>query len=314
MRALITGGAGFIGSHLAETLLEQGWSVEIIDDLSTGRNFNLNKLQSTFYCGSVLNRYLITKLIDRADVVFHLAAVVGVQLVLKDPINTIKTNIETTEIVLELCAKKNIPVLLASTSEVYGKSNAPLFREDGDLILGTTSNSRWCYANTKIIDEFLALAYFQLGLPTVIVRLFNTIGPRQSGQYGMVVPRFVQQATTDQPITVYGDGTQFRSFTWVKDVTKALTQLIQTPAAYGEVFNIGHTKQISILDLAYKIKDMTNSKSEIIFVSYENAFKNAGFEDMQRRCPDLTKIKTLIGYEPSFDLNQILTEIIKDTK
>jgi UDP-glucose 4-epimerase len=243
-------------------------------------------------------------------VVFHLAATVGVRLIVEAPVRTIETNIKATEVVLELASRKKKPVLLSSTSEVYGKLGKEAFSEEDDLVLGPTSRARWCYAASKIIDEFLARAYWkERGLPTVVVRLFNTIGPRQTGQYGMVVPRFIRQALRGEPITVYGDGTQKRSFTWVGDVVEALIALIQQPQAYGEVFNVGHTKQISIHELAVLVKEMTRSRSEIVFVPYEEAYE-AGFEDMPRRLPDLTKLKHLIGYEPTRSLSEMLERII----
>lgn len=313
-RALITGGAGFIGSHLAEALLTEGWEVEIIDDLSTGSIENIAHLKGerrfAYVLDTVLNRPLMLELVDRADVVFHLAAAVGVRLIVERPVHTIETNIKATELVLELCAKKKKPVLITSTSEVYGKLDHPKFREDDDLVLGPTSRFRWCYAASKIIDEFLAKAYFkEKGLPTVVVRLFNTIGPRQTGQYGMVVPRFVRQALMGEPITVYGDGSQKRSFTWVGDVVGALIRLIQHPKAYGEVFNVGHSKEISIYELAVIVKEMAESPSEIVFVPYEEVYE-PGFEDMPRRLPDLAKIRALIGYEPSMDLREMLKRVI----
>jgi Nucleoside-diphosphate-sugar epimerases len=252
-RALITGGAGFIGSHLTEALLERGWRVEVIDDLSTGSIRNIEHLKGhpgfSYVLDTVMNRPLMAELVDRADVIFHLAAAVGVRLIVEAPVHTIETNIKATEVVLELAARKKKPVLLSSTSEVYGKLNKEKFSEEDDLVLGPTSRSRWCYAASKIIDEFLARAYWkEKGLPTVVVRVFNTIGPRQTGQYGMVVPRFVRQALLRQPITVYGNGRQRRSFTWVGDVVEAMIRLIQEPRAYGEVFNVGHTEEISIYE------------------------------------------------------------------
>ncbi|MFN3929793.1 MAG: NAD-dependent epimerase/dehydratase family protein, partial [Thermoflexus sp.] len=258
-RALITGGAGFIGSHLAENLLEQGWRVEIIDDLSTGSIENIEHLKGnpnfSYVLDTVLNRPLMLELVDRADVIFHLAAAVGVRMIVEHPVHTIEVNIKSTELVLELASRKRKVVLLSSTSEVYGKLDKPKFSEEDDLVLGPTSRARWCYAASKIVDEFLAKAYFkEKGLPVVVVRLFNTINPRQTGQYGMVVPRFVRQALRGEPITVYGDGTQRRSFTWVGDVVKAMIALVQTPKAYGEVINIGHTKDISIYELAVLVK------------------------------------------------------------
>jgi UDP-glucose 4-epimerase len=313
-RALITGGAGFIGSHLAEALLQQGWTVEVLDDLATGSIKNITHLKSrpgfSYVLDTVMSRALMLELIDRADVIFHLAAAVGVRLIVEEPVRTIETNIKATELMLELCARKRKPILLTSTSEVYGKLDKPKFSEEDDVVLGPTSRARWCYAASKIIDEFLAKAYFkERGLPAVVVRLFNTIGPRQTGQYGMVAPRFVKQALSGEPITVYGDGTQRRSFTWVGDVVEAMIKLIQYPAAYGEVFNIGHTEEISIYELAELVKMMTDSASEIVFIPYEQAYES-GFEDMARRLPDLSKIQRTIGYRPTLGLPQMLEGII----
>jgi UDP-glucose 4-epimerase len=312
--ALITGGAGFVGSHLSEALLERGWTVEVVDDLSTGRIDNIGHLKGhphfSYVLDSVMNRSLMLELVDRADVTFHLAAAVGVRLIVEKPVHTIETNIKATELVLELAARKAKPLLLASTSEVYGKLDKPRFSEDDDVILGPTSRARWCYAASKIIDEFLARAYFkEKGLPAVVVRLFNTIGPRQTGQYGMVVPRFVRLALAGQPIPVYGDGTQRRSFTWVGDVVGAMLALITHPKAYGEVFNIGHTDDISIHELAVMVRKMTGSASEITLVPYEQAYE-AGFEDMARRLPDISKIHRLIGYRPALDLPEMLDRVI----
>jgi UDP-glucose 4-epimerase len=313
-KALITGGAGFIGSHLAESLLDRRWAVEVIDDLSTGSIDNIAHLKDnprfSYVLDTAMNRPVMLELVDRADVVFHLAAAVGVQLIVESPVRTIETNIKISELVLELCAQKRKPVLVASTSEVYGKLDRQKFNEEDDLVLGATSRSRWCYAASKIIDEFLARAYFvEKNLPTVVVRLFNTVGPRQTGQYGMVVPRFVQQALSGDPITVYGDGTQQRSFTWVGDVVEALIALIENPKAWGEVFNIGHYTEISILELANLVKQMTDSQSEIVLVSYEQAYE-AGFEDMHRRLPDLARIEEFVGYKPTLDLREMLERII----
>lgn len=317
-KALITGGAGFIGSHLAEALLARDWRVELIDDLSTGSIENIDHLKEnpcfSYSLDTVMNRGLMIELVDRADVVFHLAAAVGVQLIVEQPVRTIETNIRSTELVLELCAKKKKPVLVASTSEVYGKLDSPKFSEDDDLIMGSTSKSRWCYAASKIIDEFLSKAYFkEKGLPSICVRLFNTIGPRQTGQYGMVVPRFVRQALQDNPITVYGDGLQSRSFTWVGDVVNAFLALIENEKAYGEVFNIGHRKEITIADLAKTIMAMTESKSAVEYIPYEKAYEE-GFEDMPRRLPDISKVHELIGYEPTLDLPEMLERVIQCEK
>jgi UDP-glucose 4-epimerase len=313
---LITGGAGFIGSHLAEALLERGDAVQVIDDLSTGSIQNIVHLKShprfSYVLDTVMNRPFMLELVDGADVVFHLAAAVGVRLIVEQPVRTIETNIKATELILELCARKQKPVLLASTSEVYGKLDKPKFSEEDDVVLGPTSRARWCYAASKIIDEFVAIAYFrEKGFPAVIVRLFNTIGPRQTGQYGMVVPRFVCQALLGEPITVYGDGTQRRSFTWVGDVVNAMMALIEHPGAYGEVFNIGHTKEIAIRELAALVQEIVGSRSEIRFVPYEQAYE-AGFEDMPRRLPDISKIQQLIGYRPTLELPEMLERIIAD--
>jgi UDP-glucose 4-epimerase len=257
-----------------------------------------------------MNRPLLLELVDRADVVFHLAAAVGVQLIVERPVWTIETNIKASELVLELCARKRKPVLLSSTSEVYGKLAKHTFGEEDDLVLGSTSRSRWCYAASKIIDEFLAKAYFkEKGLPTVVLRIFNTIGPRQTGQYGMVVPRFVRQALSGRPLTVYGDGTQRRSFTWVGDVVNAMMALIDNPQAHGELFNVGHTQQIRIHDLAVLIKETIKSQSDIVFVPYEQAYEK-GFEDMPHRLPDISKLQRLIGYQPSLNLPEMLERII----
>jgi UDP-glucose 4-epimerase len=313
-RALITGGAGFVGSHLAESLLEGGWSVAVIDDLSTGSIDNIRHLKDhprfSYVIDSVLNRGLTAELVDRADVVFHLAAAVGVRLIVEQPIRTIETNIRATELVLELAGKKGKTVLIASTSEVYGKLDRHPFSEDDDIVLGPTSRSRWCYAASKIIDEFLALAYAnERGLPVTVLRLFNTIGPRQTGQYGMVVPRFVRQALAGEPMTVYGDGSQRRSFTWVGDVVDAMARVVRTPGAMGEVFNVGHTRETSILELAELIRDRCGSDSEIRFIPFEEAYA-PGFEDMPRRVPDIDKLRRAIGYEPSLDLPEMIDRIV----
>ncbi len=313
-RALITGGAGFVGSHLAEALLDRGSAVQVVDDLSSGSIENIQPFKShpcfSYVIDTVMNRPLLAELVDRADVIFHLAAAVGVRLIVEEPVRTIETNIKATELVLELAAKKQKTVLLSSTSEVYGKLDRPRFSEEDDLVLGPTSRARWCYAASKIIDEFLTKAYYkEKGLPTTVVRVFNTIGPRQTGQYGMVVPRFVHQALAGEPITIYGDGTQRRSFTWVGDVVQAMMTLVEHPQAYGQVFNIGHTKDISIHELAMMVKAMMKSPSEITFVPYEQAYE-AGFEDMPRRLPDIRKVQSLIGYRPTLDLPEMLERII----
>ena len=313
-RALITGGAGFIGSHLTESLVKDGWQVHVIDDLSTGSMDNVVHLKAhpgvSYTIGSATDEYAMSQLVDWADVVFHLAAAVGVRLIIDQPVRTIRTNIKATEVVLDLAARKNKRVLVASTSEVYGKLDRPSFAETDDLVLGSTARSRWCYAASKIIDEFLAIAYArEKGVPVTVTRLFNSIGPRQTGRYGMVVPRFVQQALSGDPITVYGDGTQRRSFTWVGDVVAAMVKLVQHPGSVGEVFNIGHTKEISICDLARLVRKLAGSRSEIVFVPFEEAYE-AGFEDMPRRILDISKLQRLIGYRPTLSLPEMLTRII----
>jgi len=314
-RALVTGGAGFVGSHLAESLLERGWDVTVIDDLSTGSIDNIAHLKGhpsfSYTIDTVLNRPLLAELVDRADQVFHLAAAVGVRLIVEQPVRTIETNIKATELVLELAAKKHKRVLLASTSEVYGKQESHPFSESDDVVLGPTSKSRWCYAASKMIDEFLAIAYAtEQSLPVTIMRLFNTIGPRQTSQYGMVVPRFVKQALRGQPITVYGDGTQRRSFTWVGDVVKAMITLNCHPEAPGEVFNLGHEKETSIHNLAVLVRERTGSDSGIVFVPFEEAYA-PGFEDMPRRLPDISKLQDLIGYRPTMDLPEMIDRVIE---
>jgi UDP-glucose 4-epimerase len=314
MRVLITGGAGFVGSHLSEALLERGDEVYVLDDLSTGSIDNITHLKSHprfhYTIDSVTNEPVLAELIDRCDTVVHLAAAVGVKLIVEQPVRTIETNVHGTEVVLKLANKKKKLVLIASTSEVYGKSAKVPFSEDNDLVLGPSSKHRWAYACSKLIDEFLALAYWkERKLPVIIVRLFNTVGPRQSGQYGMVVPNFVRQALAGEPITVFGDGTQSRSFTYVGDVVRAVVALINEPRAVGQVFNIGNGTEISIRDLAERIKTMAGSASPIVTIPYDQAYEE-GFEDMPRRVPDISKIRALIGYEPTVELDGILTRVI----
>jgi UDP-glucose 4-epimerase len=315
MKVLITGGAGFIGSHLAEALLDRGDEVQVLDDLSTGSIENIEHLKGAkgfrYTIDTVMNEPVTAELVDRVDTVVHLAAAVGVRLIVESPVHTIETNVHGTETVLKLANKKKKRVLVASTSEVYGKSAAFPFREDADLVMGPTNKGRWSYACSKAIDEFLALAYYkEKKLPVVVVRLFNTVGPRQTGRYGMVIPNFVRQALASQPLTVYGDGSQRRCFTDVSDVVKALLGLIDHPDAAGEVFNIGSQQEISILELANKVKEMTNSSSDVVFVPYEKAYEE-GFEDMLRRIPDTTKIAKLIGYRPTVSLEKILERVIE---
>lgn len=313
-KCLITGGAGFVGSHLAETLLARGDTVYVVDDLSTGSVENVEHMKNDrrfhYTIDSVMNERVLAELVDRVDIVFHLAAAVGVKLIVESPVNTIETNVHGTEMVLKLANKKKKKVLIASTSEVYGKSNVVPFREDADLVMGATTKGRWSYACSKAIDEFLALAYHkEKRLPVVIVRLFNTVGPRQTGRYGMVVPNFVKQALLGHPITVFGDGGQSRCFTYVADVVDALMRLADHPDAVGGVFNVGNDREeISILDLATRVKERTGSRSEIARIPYDQAYEE-GFEDMQRRVPDLGKIKALIGYEPKVHLDEIIDNV-----
>ncbi|MEO8499607.1 MAG: GDP-mannose 4,6-dehydratase [Vicinamibacteria bacterium] len=315
MKVFITGGAGFVGGHLSEALLDAGHDVDILDDLSTGSIENIEPLKGrkgfSYTIDSVMNEGLTAEMIDRADVVIHLAAAVGVKLIVESPVRTIETNVHATEIVLRHANKKRKKVLIASTSEVYGKSADVPFREDGDLVMGSSSKGRWSYACSKAIDEFLALAYHkERKLPVVVFRLFNTVGPRQTGRYGMVIPNFVRQALSGAPITVYGDGLQRRCFTDVSDVVGALLKLSESEKAIGQVINIGNdSREVSILDLAKLIKDKTKSSSEIVMVPYSQAYEE-GFEDMPRRIPDLTKIKNMIGYEPKIGLDGILDRVI----
>src|SRR3954454_1213221 len=315
MRVLITGGAGFVGSHLSEALLHRGDEVFVLDDLSTGSIDNITHLKSNpkfhYTIDSVTNEPLLAELIDRTDVVVHLAAAVGVKLIVEAPVHTIETNVHGTEVVLKHANKKKKLVLIASTSEVYGKSVNLPFREDADLVLGPTVKHRWAYACSKLIDEFLALAYWkERKLPVIIVRLFNTVGPRQTGQYGMVIPNFVRQALAGQPITVFGDGTQSRSFTYVGGVVEAMVALINEPRAIGHVFNIGNGNEITIAALAARIKELTGSSSAIVTVPYDQAYES-GFEDMPRRVPDIGRIHALVGYRPTVDLDETLTRIIE---
>jgi UDP-glucose 4-epimerase len=314
MKALLTGGAGFIGSHLAETLLAQGHQVLVIDDLSTGSIDNIAPFKNhsgfEYVIDTVMNERLMAELIDRVDVVFHLAAAVGVKLIVEAPVRTIETNVHGTEVVLTHASKKHKLVVVFSTSEVYGKSAAVPFREDADLVIGPTFKHRWAYACSKAIDEFLALAYYrERRLPVIVVRHFNTVGPRQTGRYGMVIPTLVRQALAGEPITVFGDGRQTRSFTYVGDVVGAVAKLAQESAAVGEVFNLGSAEEVSIMDLARTIRRLTESTSEIVLVPYDQAYE-AGFEDMPRRVPDLGKAAALIGYRPTKGLEEILQLVI----
>jgi UDP-glucose 4-epimerase len=315
MRILITGGAGFIGSHLAERYLGRGDAVHIIDDLSTGSIDNIKplKLHPNFsYDVETIHNYRHTaELVDQSDVIHHLAAAVGVRLIVESPVSTIETNIRGTDTILSLAAKKRKRVLIASTSEVYGKRDSVPFREDDDLVMGPTNKGRWSYACSKAVDEFLAIAYWkERGVPTVIARLFNTVGPRQTGRYGMVIPNLVQQALAGRDMTVFGDGTQTRCFTHVYDVVGALVGLAEHPQAVGEVYNVGSQEEVTILELARRIKRITRSDSSIVFVPYDRAYED-GFEDMMKRVPDLSKIRDLIGYSPTINLDGILRSIVE---
>lgn len=315
MRYLITGGAGFIGSHLAEALLRRGDEVFVVDDLSTGSIQNIRHLKGekgfNYLVETCANVPVMAELVDSCDRIFHLAAAVGVKLIVESPVRTIETNVRLTETILTLANKKKRPILVASTSEVYGKSEQLPFREDGDLVMGATNKGRWSYACSKAIDEFLALAYWkEKKLPTVVVRLFNTVGPRQTGQYGMVIPNFVRQALAGVPITVYGDGKQSRCFTHVEDVVRGLMGLLDTSACYGQVWNIGNTSEISIEALARQVKELCQSRSEITFLPYEEAYEH-GFEDMRRRVPDISRIGNAIGWKPTIPLTKILQDVIE---
>jgi UDP-glucose 4-epimerase len=314
LRVLITGGAGFIGSHLSEAYLERGDEVFIIDDLSTGSIQNIQHLKSDkrfhYVIDSVHNQPVAAELVDQCDVVFHLAAAVGVKLIVESPVRTIETNVRGTEVILNLANKKKKKVLVASTSEVYGLSDQVPFREDGNLVMGATTKGRWSYACSKAIDEFLALAYWrEKRLPTIVVRLFNTVGPRQTGQYGMVIPTFVRQALSGRPITVYGDGGQTRCFGYVGDVVSALVKLMDHPDAVGQVFNIGSNEEVSIMELAKRVKELTESGSEIVCIPYDEAYEE-GFEDMPRRVPDITKVNQMVGFRPEMQLDGILKRVI----
>lgn len=314
MRVLITGGAGFIGSHLADAYLQSDSEVFVIDDLSTGKIENIQHLKKNprfhYTIESVHNHPVTAELVDQCDVVFHLAAAVGVKLIVESPVRTIETNVRGTEVVLSIANKKKKKVLIASTSEVYGLSGDVPFREDGNLVMGATTKGRWSYACSKAIDEFLALAYWrEKKLPTIVVRLFNTVGPRQTGQYGMVIPTFVKQALAGRPITVYGDGKQSRCFGYVGDVVGALMRLMDHKDAVGQVFNIGSNQEITILELAQRVKELTQSSSEIVFVPYDEAYEE-GFEDMPRRIPDIRKVQELVGFRPNMGLDGILKSVI----
>ncbi|MDP3722441.1 MAG: GDP-mannose 4,6-dehydratase [Candidatus Omnitrophota bacterium] len=314
MKALVTGGAGFIGSHLADRLLRARYHVTLLDNLSTGRYENIAHLDGhpnlRLVVGTILNDTLVDKLIERCDVVFHLAAAVGVELIIKHPLESLMTNIRGSEIVLEMAHRYRKKVLIASTSEIYGKNtNGPL-REDTDRILGSPLKSRWSYSTSKAVDEILAYVYWrEKGVPTVIVRLFNTVGPRQSGTYGMVIPRFVSQALKGEPLVVHGSGEQSRCFLHVTDVVNALVKLMEHPRAVGDVFNLGSQEEVTIEALANLVVRLTKSSSRIVYVPYEEAYEE-GFEDMPRRVPDTTKVRDLIGFQPTMHLEEIIQSVV----
>jgi len=316
MKALVTGGAGFIGSHLVEALLKRGDKVSVIDDLSTGRFENIAHLEGNpdfdYVIDTVLDERVVADRMAGADIVFHLAAAVGVAYIIDNPLKSLETNIRGTEIVLQKANEDKKMVVLFSTSEIYGKANSQPCKEEDDRVLGTTTITRWGYSSSKAIDEFLALAYHrEKRLPLVIVRCFNTCGPRQTGQYGMVIPRFVKQALLNHPITVHGDGQQSRCFCDVSDVVRGVLGLVEEPRANGEVFNLGSDEETTIDELAQKVKELTASDSVIEHIPYEKAYEE-GFEDMRRRVPDLTKIRETIGYEPQVSLNELLERVIAD--
>ncbi len=314
MKILITGGAGFIGSHLAERLLEDGHEVFVIDNLWTGKLANISKIQNHerlhLVIDTILNESVMNELIFKADHIYHLAAAVGVRNIMDHPVETLDTNVKGTEVVLRLANQFKKKVFIASTSEIYGKHVEHDLSEDDNRVMGSVKKRRWAYACSKTLDEFQALAYFdEKKLPVLIGRLFNTVGPRQTGRYGMVLPNFVQSALLGKPITVYGDGTQSRSFAHVKDVVTAITKLMDEPAAVGDIFNVGNNEEVTIKDLAMKVKTMTGSDSEIDYVPYEKAY-GPGFEDMERRCPNIGKLKKIIQFEPSYNLENIIQSVI----
>lgn len=318
MRVLVTGGAGFIGSHLVERLLEQGYEVTVLDDLSTARYENIAHLDGRrgfqAVIGTILNEILVDKLVERCDVVFHLAAAVGVELIIKKPLESMMTNIRGSEVVLEMCHRYRKKVLITSTSEVYGKNTLGPLREDTDRILGSPLKTRWSYSTSKAVDEILAHVYWkEKGVPTIIVRLFNTVGPRQSGAYGMVIPRFVSQALAGTPLQVHGDGTQSRCFLHVKDVVSALVHLSEHPGAVGQVFNLGSQEEVTINGLAERVIRITGSCSQIQYIPYEEAYEE-GYEDMPRRVPDISKIHALIGFSPTMSLDQIIQSVVESLR
>jgi UDP-glucose 4-epimerase len=318
LKALVTGGAGFIGSHLSRRLLDDGHSVFVLDDLSTGAMENIEDLVDRegfrYRIGSATDEALVAELVDRSDVTFHLAAAVGVRLIIERPTHTIETNVRATEVVLQASAKKRKPVLLASTSEVYGKSDTVPFREDGDLRLGPTVNSRWAYACSKALDEWLGQAYWhERGVPVVICRFFNTVGPGQTGRYGMVLPSFARQALSGEPITVYGSGEQTRCFCHVQDTVEAVLRLVGKEDAVGGVFNVGSDREVSILRVAEMIRDAAGSSSKIVRIPYSEAYSE-GFEDMMRRVPDLTRLEEMTGFRPRTALETTIRDVVEDQR
>jgi UDP-glucose 4-epimerase len=318
MKVFITGGAGFIGSHLAEKLIADGHGVLVLDDLSTGQMSNIEPLighdRFDYRIGSVIDAPLVAELVDRCDVTVHLAAAVGVRLIVERPVHTIETNVHGTEVVLQAVARKQKPILIASSSEVYGKSAEVPFREEHDLVMGPTSHSRWAYACSKALDEWLGLAYQrEKGVPVIVTRLFNTVGPRQTGRYGMVIPTFAAQAVRGEPITVYGSGEQSRCFAHVGDVTEAMRRLIQTPEAMGRVFNVGSDNEVTINGLAEKVRDEAGNGSEIAHVPYEEAYAE-GFEDMMRRVPCVDRLEAAIGFKPTTPLDTIVEQVVAEQR
>lgn len=318
MHYLITGGAGFIGSHLADKLISEGHRVTALDNLSTGKYENIKHLESNanfeLVVGTILNEYLVDKLAERCDAIFHLAAAVGVELIVNHPLESLTTNIKGSEIILEMAHRYHKKVLITSTSEIYGKNTQGPLKEDQDRILGSPLKSRWSYSTAKAVDEMLAYVYWkEKNVPTIIVRLFNTVGPRQSSAYGMVLPRFVKQALGGKDMTVYGSGKQSRCFLHVKDVVNALTKLADNPNSCGQVFNIGSQEEITIEALAKKVIEITGSRSKVVYIPYDEAYEE-GFEDMERRIPDISKINNLIGFVPTMDLNGIIKDVVNYTK
>ena len=318
MKVFITGGAGFIGSHLSERLLAGGHRVMVLDDLSTGSIANIDHLIGApgfdYRVGSVMDAPLVSELVDRCDITVHLAAAVGVRLIVEKPVHTIETNVHGTEVVLRAVARKQKRIVIASTSEVYGKSTKPAFSEDDDLVLGATLHSRWAYACSKALDEWLALAYArEKGVPVTVVRFFNTVGPRQTGRYGMVLPNFAAQAVQGEPITVYGTGEQSRCFAHVKDVVEAVSRLMSTDAAINEVFNVGNDREVTMNQLAAMVRDAAGSKSPIVHLPYDQVYA-AGFEDMQRRLPDVRKLERVTGFRPTTPLEQIIADVVAEQR